>query len=102
MVKNPFANSEDWGFVPGSGRSPGGGNGNPLQFSCLGNLTDRGVWWATVHEGHKTVKHDIVPKTMKDSPTATKRLVTDERRFITSNQQSEGLQWASVCFCLGG
>jgi len=37
------------GLIPGSGRSPGGGNGNPLQFSCLKNLMDRGAWWATVH-----------------------------------------------------
>ena len=36
------------GPVPGSGRPPGGGNGNPLQYSCLGNPTDRGAWWATV------------------------------------------------------
>ena len=39
----------DPGSVPGPGRSPGKGNGNPLQYSCLGNPTDRGVWWATVH-----------------------------------------------------
>ena len=39
----------DMGSIPGSGRSVGGGNGNPLQYSCLGNLTDRGAWWATVH-----------------------------------------------------
>ena len=38
------------GLIPGLGRSRGGGNGNPLQYSCLGNPTDRGVWWATVHE----------------------------------------------------
>ena len=37
------------GWIPGSGRSPGGGNGNPLQYSCLENLMDRGAWWATVH-----------------------------------------------------
>ena len=36
-------------LIPGSGRSPGGGNGNPLQCSCVGNLMDRGAWWATVH-----------------------------------------------------
>ena len=35
--------------IPGSGRSPGGGNGNPLQYPCLGNPMDRGAWWATVH-----------------------------------------------------
>ena len=49
MVKNPLANAGDVGSVPGLGRSPGGGNGNPLQYSCLGNPMDRGAWWATVH-----------------------------------------------------
>ena len=37
------------GSIPGSGRSPGGGSGNPLQYSCLENPMDRGPWWATVH-----------------------------------------------------
>ena len=37
------------GSIPGSGRSPGEGNGNPLQYSCLGNPMDGGAWWATVH-----------------------------------------------------
>ena len=49
MVKNPPDNTEDvrdTGLIPGSGRSPGGGNGNPLQYSCLENPTDRGAWWA--------------------------------------------------------
>ena len=101
MVKNPLANSGDSGFIPGSGRSPGGGNGNPLQHSCLGNPMDRSLVGYSPW-GHKTVEHDIVTKTMKDLPKATKRLVTDERRFITSNQQNEGLQWTSVSFCLGG
>ena len=41
------------GSIPGLGGSPGGGNGNPLQCSCLKNSMDRGVWWATVHGGHK-------------------------------------------------
>ena len=39
----------DTGSIPGSGRSPGGGHGNPLQYSCLENPMDRGAWWATVH-----------------------------------------------------
>ena len=39
----------DLGLIPGSGRSPGEGNGNPLQYSCLENPTDRGTWWATVY-----------------------------------------------------
>ena len=52
MVKNPPANSgdaRDAGLIPASGRSPGGGNGNPLQYSCLENPMDRGAWRATVH-----------------------------------------------------
>ena len=48
MVKNLPANAGDEGSIPGSGRSPGEGNGNPLQYSCLGNPMDRGAWWATV------------------------------------------------------
>ena len=39
----------DVGLIPGSGRSPGGGHGNPLQYSCLENLTNRGDWRATLH-----------------------------------------------------
>ena len=49
MVKNPPANAGDLGSIPGSGRSPGKGNGNTLQYSCLENPMDRGVWWAEVH-----------------------------------------------------
>ena len=50
VVMNLPANAGDIGLVPGSGRSPGEGNGNPLQYSCLENPMDRGAWWATVHE----------------------------------------------------
>ena len=52
MVKNPFANAgdlRDAGSIPELGRSPGGGYGNPIQYSCLENPIDRGAWWATVH-----------------------------------------------------
>ena len=49
MVKNLPANIRDMGSVPGLGGSPGEGNDNPLQYSCLGNIMDRGTWWATVH-----------------------------------------------------
>ena len=48
MVKNPPARAGDAGSIPGSGRSPGEGNGNPLQYSSLGNPMDRGAWRATV------------------------------------------------------
>ena len=49
MVKNPPANAREMGSITGSGRSPGGGNGNPHQYSYLENPMDRGAWWATVH-----------------------------------------------------
>ena len=49
VVKNLPANVGNLGLIPGSGRSPGEGNGNPLQYSCLGNPMDTGAWWPTVH-----------------------------------------------------
>ena len=71
VVKNLPANAADVGLIPGSGRSPGGGNGNPLQYSCLKNPMDRGAipwnrecipdtelthcnWWVTVHGASKS------------------------------------------------
>ena len=55
-VKSPLPSAGDIGdvsVIPGSGRSPGEGHGNPLQFSCLENLMNRGAWRATAHGGHK-------------------------------------------------
>ena len=49
MVKTLPVNAGDLGSIPGLQRLPGEGNGNPLQYSCLGNPMDRGAWWATVH-----------------------------------------------------
>ena len=46
VIKNLSASARDWGSIPGLGRSPGEGNGNPLQYSCLENFMDRGAWWA--------------------------------------------------------
>ena len=60
MVKNTLANAgdtRDAALIPGKGSSPGAENGNPLQYSCLGNPIDRGAWWATVH-GVARVRHD--------------------------------------------
>ena len=54
MVKNLPTNAGGPDSIPGSGRSPGIGNGNPLQFSCLVNSMDRGAWWAAVHEVAKS------------------------------------------------
>ena len=49
MIKNLPANTRDLGLIPGSGRSTGEENGNPLQYSCLGNPMDRGAWQVTVY-----------------------------------------------------
>ena len=57
VVKNlpaSVGDTGDAGLIPGSGRSPGGGHGNPLQYSCLENCMDRGAWWATVHRVSKS------------------------------------------------
>ena len=61
VVKNLPANAGDVGSVPGSGRSPGEENGNPLQYSCLGNPMDRGAWEAPVHRVAR-VGHDLATK----------------------------------------
>ena len=53
VAKNLPANAGDAGLIPRSGRSPGEGNGNPLQYSCLRNPMDRGAWQATVHGVNK-------------------------------------------------
>ena len=55
-VKAFACNAGDLGLIPGSGRSPGEGNGNPLQYSCLENPMDGGAWWATVHGVAKSRK----------------------------------------------
>ena len=47
--KESACNAENTDSIAGTGRSPGRGNGNPLQYTCLGNFMDRGAWWATVH-----------------------------------------------------
>ena len=61
VVKNLPANAEDAGSISGSGRSPGERNGNPLQYTCMGNPTDRGVWWAMIL-GSQIVGHDLATK----------------------------------------
>ena len=72
VVKNPPAKTggiRDLGSVPGLGRSPGEGNGNPLQYSCLENPMDRGAWRATVHGITKE------SETTATTPTTTTRVI---------------------------
>ena len=57
VVENPPADAgdiRDVALIPGSGRSPGGGHGNPLQYSCLENRMDRGAWWVKFHRAAKS------------------------------------------------
>ena len=64
VVKHPPANAGDAYSILGSGRSPGEGNGNSLQYSCLGNPMDGGAWQATVH-GVQRVRHDLATEPQK-------------------------------------
>ena len=54
QLKKSVCNAGDLVSIPGSGQSPGEGNGNPLHYSCLENLMDRRAWWATVHRASKS------------------------------------------------
>jgi len=61
VIKEFICNARDTGSIPGWGRYPGEGNGNPLQYFCIGNPMDRGTWWATVH-GFARAAHDLATK----------------------------------------
>ena len=74
MVNNPAANAGDVGSIPGVGRSPGGGQGNPLQYSCLENPVDRGAWQATVHRVAKGRTRLKLLSTQADINATGKRL----------------------------
>ena len=78
VSRESACNAGDPGSIPGSGRCPGEGNGNPLQYSCLENLMDGGVWWATVH-GVARVRHVLVSK------PATSKLFTHSNACQTEN-----------------
>ena len=67
VVTNPPTNAGDTGSIPGLGRSPGGGNGTPLQYSCLENPTDRGAWQARVQD-HKAWDTTEYTCTLHGSP----------------------------------
>ena len=61
----------DVGLIPGSGRAPGEGNGNPLQYFCLGNPRDRGAWWATVHGSQES---DMTEDSAQARPVLSQRV----------------------------
>ena len=80
VSKNSTCNAGDPGSVPVLGRSPGEGNGNPLQYSCLENSTDRRAWWATVH-GIVSSSWDPIELDTTERLTHTTKLM--ERQTIT-------------------
>ena len=84
VVENPPANEGDAGSISGSGRAPGDGNGNPFQYSCLGNPIDRGAWRATVHGIAKRWT----------------RLKVTEHAHEFHNQQSRGKMAQFQCFLI--
>ena len=87
MLKNPPANAgdtKDVGLIPDLGRSPGEGNGDPRQHSCLENSMDRGVWWTTVHGVAKSWTHRSVHT---HSPGAERKA---ENRFFPEPSEDPG------------
>ena len=86
MVRNPPANAgdaRDVGAIPGLGRSSGGGQGNPLQYSCLENPMDRGAWWATVHGVAKSLENPHGERSLVGySPCGHKESDTTEQLSI--------------------
>ena len=83
VVKNPPANAGGVGSIPRLGRFPGEGNGNPLQYSCLGNPMDRGAWQATVHGVAKsrTRLSDELTRTTKEKKERKKK-TKNKRKFF--------------------
>ena len=87
VVKNPPANAENASSIPGSGRSLGGGNGSPVQYSCLENPMDRRTWRATVHEV-TNIWHDLMPKQYQLSQGGAL-----PRFIISPNSYSDNCCW---------
>ena len=81
-------NAGDLGSVSGSGRSPGEGNGNPLQYSCLGNPMDRGAWWATAH---RVTKSCSAPSCCAFIHRVAFKEVSGHRVLINSGAGNRGL-----------
>ena len=82
-MKNPPANAGDLGSIARLGKSPGGGNGYPLQYFCLGNLMDRGAWQATIH-GFERVgdnRSDLAPMHLPTTPSLSSNSTLDKHKI---------------------
>ena len=86
VVKNPHVNAGGAGSIPSLGTYPGEGNGNSLQYSCLGNRMDRGAWQATVHGVTKRVRHDLATKQLYHS--SLNSMYTQWFRIDSNNSQT--------------
>ena len=98
-VKNLPPNAGDTGLIPGLGRSPAIGNGNPLQYSCLENPMDRGAWWATVHQVAKsqTQLRDFT-FTFKE----TKDLYIENYKTLMKETKEDTNRWRNIpCSWIG-
>ena len=90
-VKNPPASVGDVGSMSGLGRSPGGGHGNSFQYSCLENLMDRGVWWATVI-GSQRVGRDR-SDLAQSTHTGFKSVTTKNKKKDILGERKDESQW---------
>ena len=106
--KASACNAGDLGSIPGLGRSPGEGNGKPLQYSCLENPMDRGAWWAIVHQGSQRVGHDWATshtysplmehyRVMKESTLRLNKSLWINLRNTTVNEQIGCWVFHTVC-----
>ena len=106
VVKNPPAKAADAGSIPGSGRSPGEGNGNPLQSSCLENSMDRGVWGSTVYG---VAKESDTTERLKNNKVWPSMVFEREKKFFLRPPPADGhlsLFWRKArlldCVAQGG
>ena len=113
--KNSPANAADiidTGLVPGSGRFPGGGYGNPLQYSCLENPMDRGAWLATVHRVaksrtrlkqlsmhvHTRIYKNVYKTVYLTSPLKENHTICDENKYLESQKRKQSNKCLCLCF----
>ena len=101
VVKNPPANTQDAGSIPGLGRFPGEGNGYPLQYSCLGNPMDRGAWQSTVH-GVARARHACTSKRVHtiNAPQSVWILPTTEQRNANKKESPQRFTWTKHWWAL--
>ena len=93
MVKNPSAKAGDTGSIPGSGRPPGKGNGNPHQYPCLGNPMGRRVWQAIGHGVAKESDTTYQLNNNKLSDKETELLLRMEVPSVKRGQKTSPVQW---------